>query len=74
MYACMYVRMYICVRARACVCVYVPFTTIKEYVRLQTVSVQRIFRRRVVVSPDRILRIARSLNPPNPSVPLTLHG
>lgn len=53
------------VRIHACVCVCVsliPTTT--GYVRLQTASVQRIFRRRVVVGPGRILRLARSLNPP----------
>lgn len=31
----------------------------------QTALVQRIFRRRVVVGPGRILRVARSLNPPD---------
>lgn len=48
---------YVCARARAH-----PL----HQRRLQTASVQRIFRRRVVVGPGRILRVARSLNPPDP--------
>lgn len=52
----------VCIRAR------VSYTN-EEYVRLQTALVQRIFRRGVVVGPGRILRVARSLNPPDPSAP-----
>jgi len=49
-------------------CARIPYTN-EGYVWLQTASVQRIFRRRVVVGPGRILRVARSLNPPDPSAP-----
>lgn len=54
-----------CVRVRARV-------SYEGCVWLQTASVQRIFRRRVVVGPGRILRVARSLNPPDPSAPFFL--
>jgi len=54
------------VGVRLCECA--SLTPTRTYVRLQTASVQRIFRRRVV-GPGRIQRVARSLNPPDPSVP-----
>lgn len=54
---------------RVCACARASLTLNEGYVRLQTASVQRIFRRGVVVGPGRILRAARSLNPPVPSGP-----
>lgn len=62
MCVCMCAHVRVFVRARTLV----PYTD-EEYVRLQTASDQRIFRTRVAVGPGRILRVARSLNPPDPS-------